>query len=171
MLVRPSSRAISRAILFASFPPLALAACSHAAPPAARAADPEPEVSLEASPPPPIASIDWIGSADEAKARAADEGRPMIVFVRASWSEPSVIMDQTIWKDARVLREAPRFIALRIDVTHGAMKAVPDDVAKEYGVESIPTTLVVNTDGSVVARFGLGLARAADVADAMKKAR
>ena len=143
--------------------------CTHAPP--RMPAIPEPYAPIALDPPPPIDAITWIGSAGEARARAADEGKPLLVFVRASWSEASVVMDQTIWRDARVLREAPRFVALRIDVTDLTMKRVPEDLARDYGIETIPTSVVVNTDGTIAARFGAGVARAADVADAMHRAK
>lgn len=143
-------------------------ACGHAPPPAAAPMETPGSMIADTV---PIDEIAWVASSSEAQARASEEHKPLLVFVRAAWSTPSVIMDSTIWQDSRILREAPRFIALRIDVTNLAKKQVPDDLVKEYGIETIPTTLVVNTDGSVVARFGLGLARAADVSEAMHKAR
>jgi len=147
-----------------------LAACAHAPPRTPDEPASEPAASIALDDRPPIDEIRWITSSEEAQARSGEEQRPLLVFVRASWSEPSVVMDQTIWGDARVLREAPRFIALRIDLTFGSNKRVPDALTKQYGVETVPTTLVVNTDGSVVARFGIGTARAAEVAKAMHDA-
>jgi thiol:disulfide interchange protein len=148
----------------------ALVACSHAAPPVSGREPAEPSGPVTIDAPPLFADIVWIDSPAEARARAGDEHKPLLVFVRSSWSQPSVVMDQTIWKDARVLREAPRFVAMRIDLTND-YQHLPQDLVKEYGIESIPTTLVVNTDGSVVARWGEGLARPADVAAAMQRAK
>ena len=53
--------------------------------------------------PPSYPDIVWIDSIDEARARAADEHKPMIIFVRAAWSKASVDMESTIWRDDRIL--------------------------------------------------------------------
>ncbi len=149
----------------------ALAACHRAEEPLPRV----PHEDAPETPPvlferPPVDEIAWLDSPAEARARAADEKKPLLVFVRAGWSSPSVTMDQTIWKDARVLRESVRFVALRIDLTHDIAK-IPDAIAHDFGVESLPTTLVIASDGTVVGRYAAGVARAADVAEAMRRAR
>jgi len=140
------------------------AACAHEPPPPPEPTNAGTPFTFESAPHyPPIA---WIPSVGEARARAAEERKPMIVFTRAAWAKASVVMDQTIWQDARVLAEAPRFIAMRVDLTDLYGKPLPDSLA-DYTIESIPTTLIVSSEGRVVARFGAGVARAADVAKAM----
>jgi thiol:disulfide interchange protein len=148
-----------------------LFACGHAAPPPSSpepASGAGPAVTIDS--PQAYPEIAWIGSPAEARARAADEHKPIVVFVRSSWSKPSVVMDQTIWRDSRVLREASRFVAMRIDFT-ADYQHLPEAVVKEYGIESVPTTIVLNSDGTMVARWGAGLARPAEVAEAMHRAR
>jgi thiol:disulfide interchange protein len=146
-----------------------LFACGHAAAPP-NAPEPAAGAPVTIDSPQAYPEIAWIGSPAEARARAADEHKPILVFVRSSWSKPSVVMDQTIWHDARVLREASRFVAMRIDFT-ADYQHLPEAIVKEYGIESVPTTIVFNTDGTMVARWGVGLARPADVAEAMHKAQ
>ena len=164
-------RAASLALAAAMTAPSA--GCNHTRPPS------ETRVPLESEsersmpmgdmfdPPPPIAEVAWIESPAEARARAADEHKPLIVFVRAAWAQPSVTMDQTIWRDARVLRASMRFIALRIDLTP-YVDHTPTEIVRDYGVESVPTTLIIASDGTVVGRYAAGVARAADVAAAMQ---
>jgi thiol:disulfide interchange protein len=143
------------------------AACGHEPVPPAEPPHGGTPFSYEAAPSyPPIA---WIPSVGEARARAAEERKPMIVFTRAAWSKASVVMDLTIWHDSRVLAEAPRFIAMRVDLTDLYGKPIPASLA-DYAIESIPTTLIVSSEGKVIARFGAGVARAADVASAMAQA-
>ena len=121
-------------------------------------------------PPPSYPDIVWMGSLDEARVRAADEHKPMIVFVRAAWSKPSVTMETTIWRDARVLAEASRFVALRVDLTSFYGAPIPDTL-KDYDVKGVPTTLIVSSDGRILGRFALGKARPAQVAAAMRDAK
>jgi thiol:disulfide interchange protein len=121
-------------------------------------------------PPPSYPDIDWSESLQEGRARAAEEHRPLLLFVRAAWARPSVIMDATIWKDDRVLAEAPRFVAVRIDLTGNYGKPMPSWLS-EFTVDSVPTTIVMGSDGQVTGRFVAGVARAADVAKAMQQAK
>jgi thiol:disulfide interchange protein len=121
-------------------------------------------------PPASYPDIDWSESLEEGRARAAEEHRPLLLFVRAAWSRPSVIMDATIWKDSRVLAEAARFVAVRIDLTGNYGKPMPTWLSA-FTVDSIPTTIVMGSDGEVTGRFVAGVARAADVAKAMQQAK
>jgi thiol:disulfide interchange protein len=114
--------------------------------------------------------VDWIPSLNEARARAAEDHKPLLVFVRAAWAKPSVDMDQTVWSDARVLAEVPRFIALRVDLTSSYGKSIPSTLS-DFNVETVPTTVIVGSDGRIAARFGAGDASAVLVAAAMKAAR
>jgi thiol:disulfide interchange protein len=141
-----------------------LAACGHERP----ANDPVPSSNgvVPYEPPPQYPEIAWIGTLEEARARAADEHKPMIVFVRAAWSKPSVVMDTTVWQDARVLAEAGRFVALRVDLTPSYEGLVPDSL-KDYDIRSVPTTLIVSSSGQITGRLGVGKATAAEVAKAM----
>jgi thiol:disulfide interchange protein len=79
-------------------------------------------------------------------------------------------MDATIWKDSRVLAEAPRFVAVRVDLTGNYGKPIPSWLSA-FTVDSIPTTVVMGSDGQVTGRFVAGVARAADVAKAMQQAK
>jgi thiol:disulfide interchange protein len=118
---------------------------------------------------PTYPDIAWLESIPEARARAAEDHKPLLLFVRAAWSQPSVMMDSTIWHDARVLAEAPRFVALRVDLTGAYGDPMPETL-KDFLIEGVPTTIVVATDGHVTGRFAAGAARAADVAKAMHDA-
>ncbi len=122
------------------------------------------------TPPANYPEISWTSSLDEARQRAADEHKPMILFVRAAWSQPSVIMDTTIWHDARVLAEAGRFVAARVDLTSNYGAPIPDFL-KEYDVKTVPMTVIISSEGKMRGRFPLGKARPADVAAAMRDAK
>jgi thiol:disulfide interchange protein len=147
---------------------LALAGCRHDSPgdvptPASRGA-------VGFARPPSYPDIVWIRSIDEARVRAADEHKPLIVFVRAAWSKASVDMESTIWRDGRVLAQAPRFVALRVDLTDSPDGIVPDSLAA-FDIRGVPTTIIVSAEGKILGRFGKGMARPADVAEAMSEAK
>jgi thiol:disulfide interchange protein len=121
-------------------------------------------------PPPSYPDISWMGSLDEARVRAADEHKPMIVFIRAAWAQPSVVMETTVWHDSRVLAEASRFVALRVDLTSSYGAPIPDFL-KDYDVKGVPTTIIVSSEGKILGRFTVGKARPAEVAAAMRDAK
>ncbi len=121
-------------------------------------------------PPPQYPAISWLDSLDEARVRAADEHKPMIVFVRAAWAKQSVVMDSTIWRDSRVLAVAGRFVALRMDLTSAYGAPIPDSL-KDYDVKEVPTTIIISSDGKILGRFLKGKARPAEVAAAMRDAK
>jgi thiol:disulfide interchange protein len=125
--------------------------------------------SMPFRPLPTYPDIAWVDSIPEARARAAEDHKPLLVFVRAAWSQPSVMMESTIWRDARVLSEAPRFVALRVDLTNAYGDPMPESL-KDFLIEGVPATVVVATDGHVTGHFAAGAARAADVAKAMHDA-
>jgi hypothetical protein len=120
--------------------------------------------------PPSYPDIVWTGSLEEARTRAADEHKQMIVFFRAAWSKPSVAMESTIWRDGRVLAEAGRFVALRVDLTSYYGIPIPDEYGP-FDVKSVPTTVIVSSDGRVLGRFEEGRARPASVGAAMHEAK
>jgi len=128
------------------------------------------QASVPFAPLPSYPDIAWLESVPEARARSAEDHKPLLVFVRAAWSKPSVLMESTIWHDARVLTEAPRFVAVRVDLTGAYGQPMPDSL-KDFLIEEVPTTVVLDTQGHVTGRFPSGAARAADVARAMAEAK
>lgn len=162
---RPSYRALLPA-LAALLAAASEVGCHHRLPSVA----PASETPVGFTPPMVYPDIDWKSSLEEARALSADEHKPLVIFVRAAWSKASVIMDSTVWKDERVLSQAGRFICARVDLTPEYGDAIPDTL-KALDVSSVPTTLIVTTDGRVVGRFISGTAHASDVAAAMKAAQ
>jgi thiol:disulfide interchange protein len=146
----------------------ALPACHRATPPNTPTHDSRDTVPF--SPLPNYPEITWTSSLEEARARAADEHKPMIVFVRAAWSKPSVTMESTVWQDARILAEAPRFIALRVDLT-AAYGAPAPPAYNDFDIKGVPTTLIISTDGRILGRFELGKGHAGTISAAMRETK
>lgn len=153
--------------LLALLAPLGTAACAHR-PPVNRPIPDSAPVPFD--PPEDYPEITWVSSLEEGQTIAADQHKPIVLFVRAAWSRPSVIMDATIWNDGRIRAEARRFICIRIDRTSEYGRPIPDSL-KAVLVEGVPTTVVMASDGHVTGRFVAGTARATAVADAMREAK
>jgi len=130
-----------------------------------------PQNFVRFEPLPDYPPISWMGSLDEARVRAADEHKPLLIFIRAAWSDPSIIMDSTIWKDGRILAEAPRFIAVKVDLTKYYGAPIPDFLKTYYDVQTVPTTIVISSEGKILARLGKGTSRVKDIAAAMRDAK
>lgn len=89
--------------------------------------------------------IAWITSypAGVAKARAA--GKPILVQFHATWCPPCAMMERETFPDDAVRTlVSERFVPVTIDVDQDL--ATP----QRFEVRSIPTTVVVKADGTVV---------------------
>ncbi len=83
----------------------------------------------------------------DALERAGREGKPVMVFAWADGSGPSAYMEATTFRNPRVLawiRE--HTIAVRIDADRQA------DWAVARGIDRLPITVFVRTDGSEIGR-------------------
>jgi thiol:disulfide interchange protein len=111
--------------------------------------------------------IAWELDERDARERARRRGLPQIVYLRADWSASSLEMERTTWSDPRVGVASRRFIVLKLDVSSAEGDA--ELYAERYGVERIPSTLVVDTDGRTVAVLG-GAVSADALLAAMRRA-
>ncbi|MDI1443893.1 thioredoxin family protein [Polyangium sp. 6x1] len=175
-LVRPSKPSIDpRAFV------LVAGACLVAC--AARAPEPEPVVAIAGDGPAVIAAggsepsgatssprqRPWVWETDEprARARAAREGVPLVVYLSADWSGASIAMAREVWSDPRILLQSTPLVALRIDLT----EETPDAElrAARYGATAVPMTVVLDAEGHEAARLS-GQCTVEEVLAAIRKA-
>jgi thiol:disulfide interchange protein len=106
--------------------------------------------SAGAAAPATSAPIVWLSSLDEAKAQAAEAGRPILLsFTDPTRCPPCRAMESKTWPDVEVARVvADRFVAVKlVPGMHDATAA-----AREYGVSAIPTMIIADADGTPRAR-------------------
>jgi len=108
-------------------------------------------------------SIAWETDEPTARQRARREGLPMLVWVRADWATAALEMERKAWSDPRVMAEARRFVALKLDVT--AAEGDAELYAERYGVTMMPETVLFDASGRKA-----GSVRGATGADELLKA-
>jgi len=90
--------------------------------------------------------IAWEPSFESAMQRAATANQPVLVDFYTDWCPSCKTMDQT-YNSPEVTAIAGHIIAVKVNAE------VRTDLAAKYGINSYPTTLVLNTDGGVYTRF------------------
>jgi thiol:disulfide interchange protein DsbD len=90
--------------------------------------------------------------AQEAKARAVQERRPLIIDFTAAWCGACKELDKVTFSEETVQREAGRFLAIKVDATHDDDPAV-ESTLEEFGVVGLPTVVVFDSSGDEAVRF------------------
>jgi thioredoxin-like negative regulator of GroEL len=89
--------------------------------------------------------VAWNTDVAGARAAARSAGKPVLLYFTAEWCQPCQHMKHTVFADPEVdatLRAA--YPTVKVDIDHNR------DVAQEFGVDMIPTFIVVAADGHVV---------------------
>lgn len=90
--------------------------------------------------------IDWLPWSADAFARAAREGKPVLLSITAAWCRACHEMDRTTYADhevAALVRD--RFIAVRVDTDRRP------DINERYNLGGWPTTAFLTAEGDVIA--------------------
>ncbi|MSP25559.1 MAG: thioredoxin family protein [Myxococcales bacterium] len=97
---------------------------------------------------PPVA---WLGKLEIAKARAAREGRNILVWVHADWMAQSAELDRSVWAEPRVRRGLQTLVPLKLDLTNAA--GISEFVMARYAIKQLPTVLLLDAREREVARL------------------
>lgn len=85
-------------------------------------------------------------SYSEGLSKAKEEGKPVFIDFWASWCGPCQQMEDEVYPDQDVIEKSRDFINIKVNVDENG------DLAGEYGVDSIPTLVFLNSDGEEVSR-------------------
>lgn len=98
---------------------------------------------------PPPTAIEWRTDLSSALLEAQRTGKAVLVDFNADWCPPCIVMKHDVWPDDAVEDAVARsYIPVLIDVDNEAT------VVERYGVEGIPTVLVLDAAGNEVRRGG-----------------
>lgn len=90
----------------------------------------------------------WLSSFDDARKLATEQQVLLIVHFEASWCGPCRQMEANVLNRPPVLQQLTRyFVGVRIDADRNS------DLISKFGIASLPTEIILNTDGKEVARF------------------
>lgn len=110
-------------------------------------------------------AIAWTDDEQEALARAAASGRPVLVYFQAHWCSWCHLYERDTLGDAVIIRAiGDNFVALRINVDER-----PDLLAKYRGF-GLPHTVILSASGHLLARLP-GILSPADLFDSLNGAR
>jgi thiol:disulfide interchange protein len=108
--------------------------------------------------------IEWYTDLEMALSEARQTNRPVLVDFTADWCPPCIAMKHDVWPDDNVERAViGSYVPLLIDIDQDGA------VAQRYGVEAIPSVLMLDGDGRVLRRANFlsasGLVRFLEVAE------
>ena len=93
----------------------------------------------------------WLIDLDLAKRQAAETHKLLFVNFSADWCAPCRMMKREVFPDPRVREALADYVSVHIDVDG------QPETARQYGVYSLPTLVVMDPEGAVLARWDGGM--------------
>jgi thiol:disulfide interchange protein DsbD len=94
--------------------------------------------------------IDWEIDLESGLARAADQGRPVLIDTWATWCINCRVLDKKTFGNRDVADEAKRFVPIKVQLEKARSQITKDFMAR-FGLKhfSLPTTLLLDPSGNV----------------------
>ncbi|MCB9745331.1 MAG: thioredoxin family protein [Alphaproteobacteria bacterium] len=99
-------------------------------------------------------AISWADSEPAGLARAAAEGKPMVLDFTADWCAACKELEHLTYTDERVISRAKGFVTVMVDATSDKDPEVAR-LFEKYGVTGLPNVLFIRPDGTVIQELTL----------------
>jgi thioredoxin:protein disulfide reductase len=100
----------------------------------------------------PQGQLHWEHSEVAATQRASSEAKPLLLDFTAEWCGACKELARHTFADPTVMREASRFVAVKVDATSDDDPTV-DQIKDKYGVVGLPTVILLGANGEERARI------------------
>jgi thiol:disulfide interchange protein DsbD len=101
---------------------------------------------------PPGSHITWTEDFDAGKSKALTQGRPLLVDFGADWCSACQEIERDVLSDPRVVAEAQRFVAVRVDLSTEKATDAKWALLKGYDQPGLPLVVLHHSDGSEAVR-------------------
>lgn len=102
---------------------------------------------------PPGSRIMWLDDYEAARAQATTEGRPLLVDFGADWCAACTELEHGPMSDPRVIRDAKRFIPVRIDLSADQATDEKWALLKRYNQPGLPLVVMHHANGKEATRI------------------
>ncbi len=103
--------------------------------------------------PAPVSTIAWVSDYQQGLEAARRQDKRVLLYFTATWCPPCSRMKKVVWPDPRVDRLVSRFfIPVRGDLSDRNPQSPSSKLAERFGVEYIPTLIILDPTGKVIAR-------------------
>ncbi len=100
----------------------------------------------------PVAPLVWEHSEQVATTKAKTESKPMLIDFTADWCAACKELARETFSDPRVMAEASRFVACKVDATDDEDEQI-NAVKEKYRVVGLPTVVLYDSQGNEKKRF------------------
>lgn len=105
-----------------------------------------PPAQTNTAPAPSGPGLTWMTDENAAREASAKSGKPILLDFTATWCEACHEMDAQVFRNPAVMEKLKaKFVLLRLDVSQETPASTK--ILDRYGVEALPTVLVVDAKG------------------------